>query len=472
MSVELSDVRSVVARVATLLVMAFAMLVLPELTTDPGVRAILPGFCLLIFLYAAPALWSRQPDLFAPPVYHGIVTAFGSVATMAGWIVNDELTLDLVTAVRTDELVAYAQKALLILLLGTASYYAGYYSRFGAGWSRIFPRLRGLAWARSRVLFVCAAAFAAFIVAYGVFQSRVGVSIFDLTQLGAGKAVWRDDPTMSWMMRGIELGFLPVMLYVSYTLSAKTGLRSLLVPALLLAAVALLGSRVGQRGSVFFVLVAILVQFHYNRARIPTALFMALSFVGIVSSNIMLEWRNEPEEAQRSFDLVERAADPLVALSEHESERQRFSSVVLIAKEFPETVPYLMGESWVGVVALFVPRWLWPEKVEHFEWMDHRIIRNLVGANTPANYMAVFYANLSWLGVILGPLLYGLFHRGLYEWLRRSGRDRNTILLYSLFLVYFAPSMLNLSASIQYILPAWLMLKLVSRPPDGTPETI
>jgi hypothetical protein len=38
--------------------------------------------------------------------------------------------------------------------------------------------------------------------------------------------------------------------------------------------------------------------------------------------------------------------------------------------------------------------------------------------------------------------------------------------------VYFAPSMLNLSASIQYILPAWLMLKLVSRPPDGTPETI
>lgn len=472
MSVELADVRSVVARAALLMMLAAAMLLLPELTHDPALQAVIPGMCLFLFLLFAPALWTRSPDLFAPPIYFGIVGAFGTAATVASWIVNDELTLDLVRGVRTDELVDLAQQAMLVQIVGLLAYYVGYYTRLGIRWQRIFPKLQGLAWDRSRLLLVCFVTGAVFIATYGVFQSRVGVSLFDFTQLGAGKRVWRDDPTLSWMMRGIEIGFLPVMLFLSHALSARRGPRSLILPAVVLAILALLGSRVGQRGAVIYVLVTILIQFHYHRWRVPTWLFAALCFVAITSSNILREWRNAPDDEQRSFDLVTEAKEPLEVLAEHESERQRFSAVVLIMKEFPENEPFLMGKSWTSLAVLFVPRWIWPDKVNYFEWQDDRIIIKLVGSNTPAPYYAVFYANFWWLGVIFGPLLFGMFHRGLYEWLRRGGRDRNTVLLYSLFLVYFGPSMLHVSVSIQYILPTWLILKFVSRPADGSPEVV
>jgi hypothetical protein len=311
-----------------------------------------------------------------------------------------------------------------------------------------------------------------FIVTYGYFQSRSGVPLFDFTQLAAGKRVWHGDWTMSWMMRGIELGFLPVLLFIAHRLSARAGWRSLIVPAAVLVFFVLLGSRVGQRAAVTYLVVVVLVQFHYHRRRISTLLFVIVCFVALMVSNVLLEWRNAAEDDLRKFDVIEEARDPLEALAAHEGERQRFSAAVLIMKAFPEEEPYLLGKSWAGLFVAFVPRWIWPEKIGLFEWQDDRIIITLVGAPTPPPYYATFYANLSWLGVVLLPLLYGLFHRGLYEWLLSAGRDRNTVLMYSLFLVYFGPSMLNVSNAIQYILPMWVILKLVSRRPDGTPETI
>src|SRR5262249_23599389 len=155
------------------------------------------------------------------------------------------LTLDLVRGVRTDELVGYAHQALLVLLLGTASYYVGYYSSLGVGWQRIFPKLQGMVWDRSRILIVTFVTAAIFVITYGIFQSRLGISILDFTQLGAGKRVWRDDPTLSWMIRGIEIGFLPVMLYVSWSFATRRGLRSLLIPGAIILALAALSSRVG-----------------------------------------------------------------------------------------------------------------------------------------------------------------------------------------------------------------------------------
>src|SRR5262249_7166291 len=118
MAVGITDLRNVLARSALLMLLAASMLFLPELTTDPGLRAILPGCSVLLFLYFAPALWTRSPDLFEPPVYTGIIIAFNTAATMADWIVNDELTLELVRGARTDELVGYAQAALVVLILG------------------------------------------------------------------------------------------------------------------------------------------------------------------------------------------------------------------------------------------------------------------------------------------------------------------------------------------------------------------
>src|SRR5262245_16737912 len=211
-SLGVSDIRSVTARAAMRLSCAAAVLLVPELSSDPGVRAVAPWFVVLFLLQLAPWMWERRPDLCSPPVLTGIISAIATAATIANLLVGDEVRLPLVTGTRSDEAVGYAEKALFALILGHACYYLGYYTRLGVGLRSIFPKVRGLVWVHRRYVLVCAGVGAIFLLAYGVFQSRVGVSIFELTQLGAGKRVWRGDTTTSWMIRGMELGFLPALL--------------------------------------------------------------------------------------------------------------------------------------------------------------------------------------------------------------------------------------------------------------------
>jgi len=466
MNIGLTDVRNVVARSALLLAFAAALVLGPQATPDPALRAVLPLVAILILLQFAPIMWLRHPDLFSPPVFSGIVAGFGTAATLASWYMNGELSLDLVRGSPGEELQLLAQKALVALILGMVCYYLGYYSNLGVWIRRLFPNVRGLVWDRGRVLIVCFLTATVFVVAYGVFQSRLGVSLVDITQLAAGKAVWREDATLSWMMRGIEIGFLPVILFLSWTLAKKRGLASLLVPLLILLAMAGLSSRVGQRGPALYVVLTILVLFHYHRRRVPVSLFIGMFFVGIVVLNIMLAWRLQlnGEDPDVNFaTLVDEASDPTTTLAAHEGERQRFSSLALIMREFPEAHPYLMGQSWASIVVAPIPRWLWPDKVEHFPWQDDRIIFQLVGTPTPPPFVGTLYANLSWIGIVIGTLLLGAVHRGLYEWFQEGNGDQNVVLLYALFLVYFGPSTLNVSMTMQYVIPMWLILRFIGR---------
>jgi hypothetical protein len=462
---ELTDVRSVVARSALLLLVAAGLVILPGLTHDAGLRAVIPWFVVLLMLQLAPLMWGRRPDLFAPTVYTGVMAAIGTAASMAELFVNGEVSFKLVTLGSQQEVGELAEKVLVALVLGTICYYIGYYTRIGVGIRKIFPKVQGLEWQRGRMILMCGVIALVFLVTYSVFQSRVGVSLFDVTQLGLGKSVWRDDPSMSWMMRGIELGFVPILFYLSWAMAKQRGPRSLILPVVVLVVVGLLSSRLGQRGTFPSVVVGVLVMFHYHRVRVPALLFLALAFIAITIGNITLAWRTLPTDEKRQFDFMAEASDPTALLASHESERQRFSGLALIMSEFPENHPYPLGESWAPIIALPIPRWLWKGKVEHFEWQDNRIIYRLGGPPMPAPFVGALYANLSWLGIVIGMVLFGAFHRGLYEWLLANPKDQNIVLLYSLILIYFGPGMLNISICLQYAAPAWLVIRFVGRRP-------
>src|SRR5215472_5699060 len=58
-SLELTDVRAVVARTALLLLVAAGLLILPGLAHDPGLRAVVPWFVVLLMLQLAPLMWAR-----------------------------------------------------------------------------------------------------------------------------------------------------------------------------------------------------------------------------------------------------------------------------------------------------------------------------------------------------------------------------------------------------------------------------
>src|SRR5207244_4064473 len=128
---------------------------------------------------------------------------------------------------------------------------------------------------------------------------------------------------------------------------------------------------------------------------------------------------------------------------------------------------YLLGESWLALAVAPIPRWLWPEKSEFFYWTDTRIAFNVTGIHAPTPFVGILYANLSWFGILVGMFVYGLFHRALYEWLRRHPRDQNVVLMYALVLMYFAPTLLGISAALQYLVPVWLILRFVGVRPEA-----
>src|SRR5262249_55749924 len=127
----LADVRSTISRSALLLGLALTLMIVPELTSDPLLRSIVPWFAVLFMLQIAPLMWARKPDLFAPPVLAGIMAALGTAASVAEMLVEGEVNFRLVSVATPEEAAALAQKVLLALLLGQVCYYIGYYTRLG-----------------------------------------------------------------------------------------------------------------------------------------------------------------------------------------------------------------------------------------------------------------------------------------------------------------------------------------------------
>ncbi len=463
---------SLIVRAGVLLALGALMFLVPASVSDPSLRQVIPYFAVLLFLHAAPALFTRGQDLFAPPIFHGVRALFSTLGTLLSFVLIDELRLDMLELTDPTEVARAAERALLASIVGVSSMYVGYYVPLGRGLTNLFPRVAGIAWTRGRLLVVCALPAAVFLVAYTVFQLRVGVSLFDFTQLRAGKAVWRDTPMLSWMMRGIELGFLPLLFLVARR-ALDPRRFALLLPLVAAIVCGLLVTRLGQRGPFANAMLAGFLIVHYLRRRVPVWAFVVVMIAGMAVSNVLHEWRLADPETPRREAIENLATNPVLVLAAHESERQRFGALALVIDAFPDKVPYLAGESWISLIAAPIPRWLWPEKVEHFPWQDNRIVFQLSGVPAPTPFVGVLYANLSWIGVIVGMFFMGVFYRALYEWLRRHPRDPNVVLLYAPMLIFFEPTFLGLSAMMQYLFPVWLMIAaigLLGRERDGGPR--
>jgi hypothetical protein len=460
---ESGAIAGAIARRLVFLFLGVVLIVPPELVATPILEPVIRPLVLLLLLQLAPVLWPFDPDIFSPAAYSGLTAAIATISWLAAILVNGEVPLKWVTLTRGQDAALVARKVFLALSIGFAAYYIAFHSPAATRLRRLFPRVHGLVWNRRRLRFVYLVAGLAFLAAYGAFQSRLGIPILDFTQLGLGKQVWHEDPSLSWMLRGIEIGFLPVLIFCSGRFAEARGPRSLVAPAAALLAIGLLVLRVGQRGSTAAVIVVVLVMFHYHRRRLSPSMLIAICFVALTIGNVTLSWRLAPHAEERSFAFLDRASDPIRLLADHEDERTRFSALAVIVTEFPDNYPYLMGQSWTSIAAALIPRWIWPDKVNHFEWQDDRIMTRLRGSPVPTPAIGTFYANFSWPGIVFGMMALGLVHRALYEWLRAANGDRNVVLLYSAMLVYFGPSTLNLSTCLQYVLPLWMIVRFAGQ---------
>jgi hypothetical protein len=150
-------------------------------------------------------------------------------------------------------------------------------------------------------------------------------------------------------------------------------------------------------------------------------------------------------------------------VANHEAERQRFSAMALVLHSFPEEHNFLMGRSWLAMVALPIPRWLWPEKADAFVWRDSRIVYNLAGARVPTSYLGTLYANFSWWGIVLGMLIWGVIQSSFYSWFKRNPTDPTVVLLYAVLLTFFGLTVLQMASVTQYVIPIFLIVRFVAK---------
>lgn len=448
-------------RLAVCVIFVLALLFLPALADDPGLRAVIPGFVALIFLQLAPVLFTRRPDLFEPVMYVGVMAAFATIAQLASFYQAGSVEIRLVPGLDPDQAADLASMTLWVSCVGLLAFYAGYYHpTWGKGAAKLYPRLHRVEWDPNRLLIASILILVVWLGCYAYFQVRIGAPLFSFKDLGAGKEVWRNDPTMSWMIRGVQLGVIPIYMYLAAAAARRQDKQTLIWMGIL-GVMSLLILRLGQRGLMFMPILGAFMIIHYLRRRIPVWVFAGALFVASAANMIMLEWRSG-EDRGYPEDLSTAMQRPAESLAAHEDDRQRFGALAVIINEFPDKRPYLLGESWLGLVAQPIPRWLWPSKGQHFAWRDTQIVKNITGAPIPSSYLATLFANFGWLGIVIGMFIWGVVQRGMYEWLLPSRGDPNIVMLYSTFVLYFGFTLLNMSSVIQFTLPLYVLIRWVA----------
>lgn len=450
-----------------------SLLVLLNSADGDEVTRVAPFLVVTLILYLAPLFIGSERDVFSPAPFQGLREASRLVPGLVTLLAYGDSQLGPFQYLSSDARVSLMYSVCAMLSVAQVGYLLGYFATRGGAVVRVLPVLTERLWRPARFLLVLLGFFLIFLVSYAQFQEQAGGSLLDVTMLAEGKRVWRDDASLSWMLRGVWLGFLPVILLGTVAFASRSRFYTLTTLALF-GISALLITRLGQRGPAIQCLLILLMLFHYLRRRVPLALCAAGFLVLVAGTTLLGEYRQGMTPNQ---PLVERIASPTETMASYEAERQHMTVYAAIMHFFPDEREYLMGESWSAVLVALVPRWLWADKADFAPWRETRIIYNLLAIPAPTPYPALLYANFSWPGVFLGMFLFGFIHRGLAEWRKRAPSDANTNLVYVLLLTTFSPTAFGISTMLQFALPAvvalYFMMTPRRRPADlQTPTTL
>jgi oligosaccharide repeat unit polymerase len=449
-----------VGRLSLLVLIALGtLLFLTRQANGDEILAVLPWFCVALVCYIAPPIVSKGTDIFSPPGLVGIQGGLAVTSMIASASVVVVPSFSILGVLPEYQRIALTRSAMTLVIASQLAYLFGYYTASGSFFLRMLPDVSQRRWDGRRLVIALVLTTAIFATVYALFQQRIGGSLFDVSQLARGKQVLRGDSTLSWMARGIEFGFVPVLLACCAAIACRSR-TWLILGGIVFLGMALLITRMGQRGAAVMAGMSILLVFHFLWRRIPLVMVLGLLLAVVVGVNMLGEYRTK---GRADTEFSEGISSPITTVAAHEQERQRLNVLGVIMYTFPEHRDYLMGESYYALVAVFVPRWLWPEKSQHFLWRDTMIIYNLTGLPAPTPFNGVLYANFSWLGVVLGMGIFGAFHRALNAYRERAPQDPGTVLIYVALLGTVNPTLLGLSQVFQLAVPIVLLVYSVSR---------
>lgn len=417
-----------------------------------------------IVLLAMPFLLRRKELGWTHPVVmHSFLVFVGSHAVRTPLYIRG---LDYHLALpgwQGDELARLVAYELLLSALALGAYYLGFFSRLRPPVPRLYFRPPKAVVGKS--LLAIAAAIAVFML-YVRSQGGVSNHLLSWVEIGRVDAIKGEG---HWLKIS-RLGGLTALLWFAYD---RRALRRPLfwVAALSCATINFLGS--GSRSSVIFLLIVgtliwLIGKRRFSPVRTLTVVLICLLIIASLGRLRRGLFRGEVDWS--TLYSVGAVDSFLESVDELRFRYGSLDSAYPVLARVPHEVDFLYGRSYLTLIALPVPRAVWPDKPGTVGKLAGEVFYG-VKAGIPPGAVGEAYWNLHIPGVLVLFGLFGAFHRAMVSFLQRYRGHPGAVVIYSLTIFWSQPS-ISAAAEWVYMMASviallWLAGALRFSPPRG-----
>lgn len=385
----------------------------------------------LIILLILPIIYEKltnnKVDIFSPIV---IVIFFYFVIFV---LVSSDLLFFRSDELRNDQ--KFYTHTILYAIISFHVFLLGYYSNL----SKIFLKLRVNKFKKvsnKRVEIVtCLYSFISFLSFFLIIKASGGFSYYvenikgSMVNLLTGSA---------FLYMGVILIKIPLL--IGFFIIIKKGkLPFSFILVFLFSSILLI--LLGERGHFVFLIVSMLVIYHYTKKRIrliPVFMFALFLYLFLVMYGQYREFglqKANKIEARENYKLG--LAFTYKKVVENFDQLIRVKDIV---KYVPEKLEYQYGKTFFNLLVKPIPSRIWPEKPQG---AGYYVTKSLYPKHFAANasiatsLLGELYLNFHIIGIILGMFVFGFVVSGLYKFLVLNLPNFNAVILYSLCFPYF-----------------------------------
>ncbi len=416
-------------------------------------------------LLCLPLFFHRPFDWFAPPIFTFWWGLQGIVRPIT-WM--SEGTIDVRLPTTEQENLMLLKWVLVANIMATTMYLFSFYETRHVAWAQRLCQNIGQnlpsRWRTTRLFVLFSFTLPAAVFCYFYILTATGIdSLWELF------SAWRSKQTLLegkfYPFTGLSLFALVVLALSAHQWHQRGTSSPRWITFVGLVTYSIAIALFGLRGYVVRVWIMAAGLYHYIVRSLPIRTVFALLCAVFLFALVSYQVRRAAFKGmigEGTLPQVTISVEAVSQLVEEDLATRGLDNQIIAFYVFPEYIPFQWGKSWLALLALPIPRFLWPEKPV---MTPGGLVRDQFfggGGSLPLGYLGDLYANFHLMGILFGYWLLGLYHRTLYEWHRRHKNNLSVNFLYVVFLVNlkdFSP--LSIIHAVIYCLPAVLLVKFV-----------
>ena len=196
-----------------------------------------------------------------------------------------------------------------------------------------------------------------------------------------------------------------------------------------------------SRNTILYLILTILLTFHYQRQRIPIRNILTFMLLGFIMLGFMGNLRKQAYSTASGTTIektgTRNATLHTIAYSAHFVGVGKTS---VILAQVPEKQNYLYGQSYLSIFYAPIPRSMWHNKpiVRIGRFVGVTLFERNTLSGVPPGLIGESYLNFGWVGIIIIMYVFGIFCRYIYTRLilNRDPSDFFSIALYGILWVF------------------------------------